>query len=68
MFAPGLHGLTISANPVPGDHIAAFRVLSGPAPGTRVTLSEGPFEALTAGNDGVLTHELLRPLSLSPLR
>ncbi|WP_229738104.1 NIPSNAP family protein [Sinisalibacter lacisalsi] len=68
MFAQGVHALTISANPVPGDRVAAFRVLSGEVPGARVTLSEGAFEALASSNDGVLTHELLRPLSLSPLR
>ncbi len=68
MFAPELHGLTISSNPVAGDHLAAFRVLSGPQPGSHVTLSAGTFEALAAGNDGALTHEILRPLTLSPLR
>ena len=68
MFAAGLHGLSFSAGPLPGAPLAAFRVLSGEAPGTHVTLQAGDFDALTADTGGLAAHELLRPLSLSPLR
>lgn len=68
MFSSGLHGLTLSTGPVTGDAIARFCVLSGAAPGTQVTLTSGPFDTLAEGNDGTLSHEILRPLSLSPLR
>lgn len=67
MFAPGLMALTCGA-PTPGDLVAAFTVLSGEMPGARVALSSGPFEALTAGTAGADSHEILRPLSLSPLK
>ncbi|WP_238364002.1 NIPSNAP family protein [Mesobacterium pallidum] len=68
MFAPGLHGLTLSDTPPVNDSLAAFRVLSGDRPGTHVQIAAGSFASLTSGNSGALGHEILRPLSLSPLR
>lgn len=69
MFAPSLMALTISQNPiVSGNLVAAFRVVSGVEPGRAVTLNSGEFATLVQGNSGAQTHEILRPLSLSPLR
>lgn len=68
MFAPGLHGLTYSDQPeVPGETLAQFRVATGHAPGTYVTLSAGSPEQLLTGTERATSHELLRPLTLSPL-
>lgn len=62
MFGPGLMALTHGAS-APGDIVAAFQVKSGSDPDTRLTLSSGDFDTLSNG-----AHEILRPLSLSPLR
>jgi hypothetical protein len=68
IFAPGLMALGLSAVPLaPEGLIGRFRVLSGDAPGRFVTLSAGAFDLLTRDTDGLDTHELLRPLSCSPL-
>ena len=69
MFADTFHALSLGASVSDaGDCIAAFTVLSGTAPGTRVTLNHGAPEVLCAPADGIRSHELLRPLSLSPLK
>ena len=69
MFADTFHALSLGASVSNlGDCMAAFSVLSGTAPGTRVTLSAGAPEGLCAPADGIASHELLRPLSLSPLK
>jgi hypothetical protein len=67
-YASGLHGLTIADSPAPGERIASFTVASGPAPGQCVTLTRGAFDNLLQGNAGADTHEILRPLAVSPLR
>lgn len=69
MFAPTFHGLTHSAaSGARGGHVAQFRVVSGSAPGTFVTLSSGAADEILVGSAGAISHELLRPLTLSPLR
>lgn len=69
MFGPGLHGLTFSHVPeVHGETLAQFRVASGQAPGPFVTLSRGSLDDLLTGTERAASHELLRPLTLSPLR
>lgn len=69
MFAPALQGLTFSDDPdVQGETLAQFRVATGHAPGTYVTLSAGALDDLLTGTERATSHELLRPLTLSPLR
>lgn len=69
MFSPDLQGLTFSDAPqVSGTTLAQFRVASGHSPGRYVTLSAGTPDALIADTESAVWHELLRPLSLSPLR
>jgi hypothetical protein len=69
MFAPGFQGLSLGdAVSGAGDLVAAFTVISGVQPGTRVTLSAGTPEALCGLQPGIHSHEILRPLSLSPLQ
>lgn len=68
MFGDGLHSLTMSSRAITGDVIAAFRIVSGAMPGGHVTLAAGNTGAQPSFEDGIATHELLRPLSLSPLR
>ena len=65
-LASGLHELvTGSPGATPMDRIGAFEIASGGVPGTSVTLRADP--SLDAGR-GSGRHELLRPLSCSPLR
>lgn len=68
MFAPHLQALAIAgdARELPGT-IARFRTLSGDRPGSHVSLCAGPDATLLQATDGLICHELLRPLSLSPL-
>ena len=69
MFARSLQGLSLGDTVSPaGELVASFTVLSGPAPGCRVTLSTGDFDTLCTPAPGVRSHEILRPLSLSPLQ
>lgn len=69
MFATGLHGLSYTHDPEGhGDTLAQFRVASGQAPGTYVTLSRGSLDDLLTGTENASGHALLRPLTLSPLR
>lgn len=69
MFARGLHALSLGENiHEAGECLGAFTVLSGPAPGTRVTLATGSFERLCTPAPGIVSHEFLRPLHLSPLQ
>lgn len=69
MFAQGLHGLSLgSLLSTAGEPVAGFTVLSGPEPGKKVTLSSGDFETLCTPQPGIDSHEVLRPLSLSPLQ
>lgn len=69
MFAASLMALTIADEPIAnGDLVAVFRVQSGCNPGQAVCLSSGDYATLLHGNAGAATHEILRPLNLSPLR
>lgn len=69
MFASGLQGMTFSdASEVNGEVLAQFRVATGHAPGNYVTLCAGSTVDLLAGTENAACHELLRPLTLSPLR
>ncbi|WP_425053453.1 NIPSNAP family protein [Psychromarinibacter sp. S121] len=68
MFANRLNGLSYSGSALSGDALAGFRVVSGTAPGSHVTLTANDFNTLTAPEDGVFYHEILRPLGFSPLR
>ena len=69
MFAASLQGLSLGAALSDiGTRIAGFTVLSGVAPGSRVTLSAGDFDTLCQPAPGIETHEILRPLGLSPLQ
>ena len=69
MFSPALQGLTFSDDPeVHGETLAQFRVATGHSPGTFVTLSAGSPGDLLTGTERAKSHELLRPLTLSPLR
>lgn len=68
-FSASFHGLTVSASSgARGGHLAQFRVVSGAAPGSFVTLSAGAADEILVGSAGAMSHELMRPLSLSPLR
>lgn len=69
MFGEAIQGLTFSSTSGDrGGHLAQFRVVSGTAPGTFVTLSAGMADELLAGTASAASHELLRPLTFSPLR
>ncbi|MAS03408.1 MAG: hypothetical protein CL534_01700 [Ahrensia sp.] len=70
MFADTLHALAIHRDkPAVSERIIAlFEVLSGTDAGQFITLSAGPADTLLAGANGAGDHEILRPLSLSPLR
>lgn len=70
MFATSLHAMAIADRPLEGsdETLASFKVASGPNPGQFLRLSSGDFGALLTGALGSETHEILRPLSLSPLR
>lgn len=68
MFSPSLHSLTIGqGRGSRSQMIASFKVLSGPEPGQTITLCSGDFDELTQGASGAASHEILRPLSVSPL-
>lgn len=69
MFGPRLLSLTFGDGAVVGTRIGQWRILSGTRPGAQVSLfahdaGDDPF----ATAEGADRHELLRPLSLSPLR
>lgn len=70
MFADTLHALSIHRDkPAVSERtIALFEVLSGADTGQYITLSAGPADTLLAGASGAGEQEILRPLSLSPLR
>lgn len=69
MFASGLQSLSIGDGLLDsGGRVAGFTVISGPNSGSRVTLNSGEFEELCKGTSGTQVHEILRPLSLSPLQ
>lgn len=68
MFADRLNALTVTDTGTTGDCLAAFRVLTGDRPGTHITLTAGDFDSLTTGTVGALSHQILRPMTLSPLR
>lgn len=70
MFADTLHALAIHhEEPAATEQtIGLFEVVSGVDTGRYLTLSAGPAETLLAGANGAGDHEILRPLSLSPLR
>ena len=70
MFADTLHALAIHRDkPAANERtIALFEVLSGADTGHYITLSSGLADTLLAGASGAGEHEILRPLSLSPLR
>jgi len=65
-----LHALAIHRDkPAANERtIALFEVLSGADTGHYITLSSGLADTLLAGASGAGEHEILRPLSLSPLR
>lgn len=69
MFSSDLQGLSLGSDlSGAGALVAGFTVLSGPEPGARVTLSSGAFETLCNPQPGIRSHEILRPLTLSPLK
>ncbi len=68
MFAPGLMALGLSRKaPDVGRAAAGFRVLSGEAPGSRVTLAPLDMDRLERDGAGLDRHTILRPLGFSPL-
>lgn len=68
MFTANLFGLAIGGSVAPSDtEIARLGVVSGDNLGQEIALSRGPFETLLNAGKGAETHEILRPLSLSPL-
>jgi hypothetical protein len=71
LFAPRLLTLTHSAAPLAaeGEVLGRWQAASGHATGAFITLAAAPEETLqTPPESAVLEHELLRPLSFSPLR
>lgn len=69
MFETALQGLSFSDDGAEhGKTLAQFRVATGCAPGTFVTLSAGSLDELLTATEHAASHELLRPLTLSPLR
>jgi len=69
LFAPGLQALTYTSGPVPQENlIAHWRVVSGYRPGAQVALHTLPPEELMTDKGEVIEHEIIRPLSVSPLR
>ncbi|SPF80930.1 NIPSNAP family protein [Pseudoprimorskyibacter insulae] len=69
MLAQSLHALEVGANPDNGvGLIGQFRVVSGDCPGQIISLRSGAFADLCTAATGSLSQEILRPLSLSPLR
>ena len=70
MFADTLHALAVYGEKprIAEGTIALFEIISGLDTGRHLALSAGPENSLLAGADGAGDHEILRPLSLSPLR
>ncbi|GHF48431.1 NIPSNAP family protein [Seohaeicola zhoushanensis] len=69
MFEPGYLSLTFGEGRVAGaECLGRWRVVSGEAPGTSVTLCRHAMDAPLAAVGEVQRHELLRALSCSPLR
>ena len=68
MFNANLYSLMIGGNIAPSDtEIARLAVVSGSDLGQEIVLSRGPFDTLLNTCNGAETHEVLRPISLSPL-
>tara|TARA_R110002073_G_scaffold59804_5_gene150448 strand:+ start:5902 stop:6477 length:576 start_codon:yes stop_codon:yes gene_type:complete len=68
MFADKLMGLAIYTSMPMDRGLATFRVLTGNAPGSFVSFSTGAFDDLMPDSVGLVQHELLRPLTVSPLQ
>ena len=68
VFEDRFQALVHSEGEIAGEVQAAFRVTSGARPGTVVTLFAGDAGARMAPGGNVLLHQILRPLSFSPLR
>ena len=68
MFTANLFGLAIGGSVAPSDtEIARLGVVSGDNLGQEIGLSRAPFQTLLKTGNGAEIHEVLRPLSLSPL-
>lgn len=69
MFGPRLLSLTFGEAPGAGEVLGRWRVMSGARPGAAVSLfAHAPGEDPFAAAAGADRHEILRPMSLSPLR
>lgn len=68
MFTAHLYGLAVGGSVAPSEtEIARLGVISGNNLGQEIVLSRGPFDILLNAGNGAEAHEVMRPLSLSPL-
>lgn len=68
MFTANLYGLAVGGNVAPSEtEIVRLGVISGNNLGQEIVLSRGPFDILLNAGNGAEAHEVMRPLSLSPL-
>ncbi|APZ50518.1 NIPSNAP family protein [Salipiger abyssi] len=69
MFGPRLLSLMVDGRATGGERLGRWTVISGSTPGAEMSLfAHEAWEDPFATAPGAARHELLRPLSLSPLR